>query len=78
MRSRAWETASQIALRTCSEEIGRGQYIHLAKGICAIKHTFEQKVAASHEEQMSPLMTLCFSRYEMREIGLMISSPENI
>ena len=25
-------------------------------GICAIQHTFWQKVAAGHKEQMSPLM----------------------
>ena len=53
MRSRAWETASQIVLRTCSEEVGRGQYIHLAKWVCAVKHTFEHKVAASHKEQIN-------------------------
>ena len=37
-----------------------GQYIcdFSERGIYAIKHTFLQKVAASHEEQMSPLMIL--------------------
>ena len=29
-------------------------------GIPVVKHTFWQKVAASHEEQMSPLMILVF------------------
>ena len=30
----------------------------LEKGVHAIKYTFWQKVAASHEEQMSPFMIL--------------------
>ena len=42
-------TASQIALRNCSKEVG--QYIWLGEGIQAFKHT-SQKVAASHEEQI--------------------------
>ena len=35
---------------------GEGQYIcdFSEGGVRAIKHTFLQKVAASHEEQMSP------------------------
>ena len=60
MRTRALETASQRSLRNCSEEVGgRSVYIYdLAKGVHAIKHSFWQKVAASREEQMSPLMIL--------------------
>ena len=59
----AWETASQIALRNRSEEVGGGQGVSVHmwfrwRGIRAIKHTFWQKVAASHEEQMSLLMIL--------------------
>ena len=61
MRTIARETAFQIALRSCSEEVaGEGQYIcDFGEGrVHAIKHTFLQKVAASHKEQMSPLMIL--------------------
>ena len=33
-------------------------YVILVKGVHAIKHTFLQKVAASHKEQVSPFMIL--------------------
>ena len=33
-------------------------YMILVKGEHAVKHTFWQRLAASHEEQMSPLMIL--------------------
>ena len=54
------ERASQIALRNCSKEI-RGRsvlYMILVKGVRAVKLTFWQKLAAGHEEHMSPLMIL--------------------
>ena len=58
MRSIAQETASQIALRSCPKKVRAevGVYMILVKGTRAIKHTFWQKVAASHMEQLSPLM----------------------
>ena len=61
MRTIARETASQIAPRNCSEEVAAGEvspYVVLVKGVHEIRHTFWQKVAASHEEQMSSLMIL--------------------
>ena len=65
----AWETASQILPRNCSEELGRGwgcQYIcGFVEGKYMHRHTFWQKVtastesvAASSEEQMPLLMIL--------------------
>ena len=53
MRTIAQETASHIALRNCSEEVGEKVNIHviLVKGACAPKHTFCQK-AVSRGEQM--------------------------
>ena len=55
LRTVAWETASQIALRTCSEEVGTGAsaYMTLVKGAHPIKHTSQGKLAASPEEQVS-------------------------
>ena len=60
MRSIAWETASQIALRNCSKKVRGevGMYMILVKRTRAIKHAFWQKVAASHEEQLSLLVIL--------------------
>ena len=60
MRAIAWETASQMALRNCSEGVWGGQYIYdfSEQGIRAVKHTVWRKVSASHEEQTSPLMIL--------------------
>ena len=45
------------------ELLQRGQkgghiYVILVKGVRGVKHTLWQKVAARHEEQMSPLMIL--------------------
>ena len=41
------------------------------------KAAASHKVIPGHEKQMSPLMILCFSRYEkMQETGF-IKSPEN-
>ena len=52
MRTIAWETAFQIALRNCSEEL-RGKvsiYVILVKGKYMQSSTyFLQKVFASHE-----------------------------
>ena len=57
MRTIAWETVCQIALRNCSKEVtGKVSiYVILMKGeYKAIKHIFSlQKVFASHKEQMS-------------------------
>ena len=49
LRTVAGETASQIALRTCSEEVGAGAsaYMTLVKGAHPVKHTSQGKVAAS-------------------------------
>ena len=67
MRTAAQATASQMALRTRSKEVREEVSVHviLVKGTHAVKHTFWQRVAASHkevaaghEEQMSPLMIL--------------------
>ena len=60
MRTIAWETASQRALRNCSKEVrGEGSmYAILVKGLRPVKHTFWQKVAAGPEERISPLMIL--------------------
>ena len=60
MRTIAQQTAFQIALRNCSREVaGRSVlYMMLVEGGCAVKHTCWQRLAASHEEQMSPLMIL--------------------
>ena len=48
MRTLAWETASQRALRHCSEEVGEEvrTYVSLVKGSLVLKHTFWQKVAS--------------------------------
>lgn len=55
LRTVARETASPIALRPCSEEVGAGVSAHLTlvKGARPIKHTSQGKVAASPEEQVS-------------------------
>ena len=61
MRTIDWETASQIVLRNCSKEVEEERSIYIWfwwRGIRAIRHTFWQKVAASHEEQMSLLVVL--------------------
>ena len=61
MWSIAQDTAPQIVLRNCSKEVvcmGDGVSVHLilVKGVCAVRHMFWQKVAASQQEHMSPLM----------------------
>ena len=55
MRTIAQEIASQRALRNCSKEVvGEVSIlVILVKGVRAIKHTFWQKFAVSHEKQMS-------------------------
>ena len=60
MRTVAWEMASQIALRNCSEEVGGKVSIPsiLVKGVRVVKHTFWQRLAPSPKEQMSLLMIL--------------------
>ena len=57
MRTAAWETAPQIAVRDHSKEtVGEGQYVcDFGDGrVHAIKHKFSQKLSASHKEQWSP------------------------
>ena len=55
LRTIARETASLIALRPCSEEVGGGVSAHmtLVKGARPIKHTSQGKVASSPKEQVS-------------------------
>ena len=66
MRTVAWETATQIALRNCPKEAGRegeGEYIcgFGEGGIHAIKHIFFQKVSTSLvKRKSSPLRILVF------------------
>ena len=56
MRTIAWETAFQKALRNCPKEAGRGQNTHDSGEVGSThKHAaFFRKPAASHEEQTSP------------------------
>ena len=65
MRTIGWETTFQVALRNCSKEVGgKVSVIYgFSEGggrVRAVKHTFWQRVAASHKEQMSLLMILVF------------------
>ena len=51
----------------------------LVKGVRAVKHTFWQRLAASHEEEISQLMILVLFQIQGdARIGLIKSSPENI
>ena len=52
MRTIAQETASQIALRNCSKEMGEevSVYVILVKGDTYKQHTFWQKVSSSHRK----------------------------
>ena len=54
------ETASWRALRNCPKEVSGevSVYVILAKGVHISRHTSQQKVAASHEDQISSLMVL--------------------
>lgn len=58
MRTIAQETASQVGLRNCSEDVGGRSLLHmiLVKGALAVKHIFWQRLAASHAEHVSSLM----------------------
>ena len=49
MRAIVWETASQIALRNCSEEVGRSSvfYVILVEGVPAVKHTCRRLLQVS-------------------------------
>ena len=64
MKTLAQETAFQIALRSRSKETRAGwgvvQYMcdFGEGGIHAIKHIFQRKVSASHQEQTSPQRNL--------------------
>ena len=63
MRTAAQETASQIALRNRSKEVGGKVSIDviLVKGQYMQSNTyFLQKVSASHEEQTSPWILVLF------------------
>ena len=55
VRTIAHDTASHIALKNFTEEVRvwwRSVYMWSAERGCAVKHTFRQSLAASHEEQM--------------------------
>lgn len=72
------ETAFQIVLELLSSDEG-GQYTHviLGRGHCSQVHILAgrlllvtRRLFLGHEKQMSPLMTLCFCRYDkMQETG---------
>lgn len=57
-------TIAQDSISDSSEElirrggVGVSVCVTLVKGVRAVKHTFWQKVAAIHEEHMSPFMIL--------------------
>ena len=55
LRTIAWETLSQMALRNCSKEVREtvSIYVILVRGVHVIRLAFQQKVAASHEEKKS-------------------------
>ena len=59
-RTTAREMASQLALRSFTEEVRRGRSvcISLVKRVQAGKHTFWQKFVASEKEQLSMLIIL--------------------
>ena len=53
----------------------------LVKTVSADKHTFWQKMAAGHKEQLSQFMMFMYKKYtykKMEDIGLTKSSPENV
>ena len=64
MRTIAWKTAFQLALRNCSKEVGgkvsineilmKGEYIQSSTYFFPKVSASLMKVTASHEEQMSP------------------------
>jgi len=56
MRTAAWETAPQRALRNCSREVvgGRSIYILVKEEFNAISCFLYKRFYASHEELMSP------------------------
>lgn len=62
MRTIAQETDSQVGLKNCSETVGGRSILHmiLVKEALAVKHTFWQRLAASHTEHVSSLMILPF------------------
>lgn len=56
MMAIAWEGASQRVLRNCSDVISGEEVSNneiLMKRIHATRHTFWQKVSASHKEKIS-------------------------
>ena len=75
------DTTSQKALRNCSEDVAWMVsiiYDFSETGGSCNQAQFWQRLAASHKEQMSPLMILVFSRHEkIQELGL-IKSSENM
>ena len=80
MRATTWEMTFQPSLRKCPGEVGGKVmiYVTVVRGVCAVKHTFLQKVAASREEQMPPLMILLLYKIQGHERTGLIKSPENI
>lgn len=86
-----WDTASQVALRSCSREGGRRslcvlQNVVLLEVICAMKHTRlaegghrSQTAAGSHKELLTPSVILGLSRYEtMQETGHLKPFPRSV
>jgi len=61
-RTKAQETAFQIALRNHYQEAGGKVSViyDLSDGLSTVKLTFYQRLAASHREQVSPFMMLSF------------------
>lgn len=59
----ARETASQMALRTCSEDVGGKVSIDVisVKGGREVKLTVWQNIASSHKKRTSLLRILCFA-----------------
>ena len=59
-----WGLIEDYSFSDSPEELlqrGKGEvsvYVILAKGVCAMKHTSQEKVAANYKEQMSLLMIL--------------------
>ena len=82
LKTIAWETAFQIALRQCVREVQRRSVFmwFWKKGNTCTKHIFFlQKVSAGPEEQTSPWRTFVFFwLWGDTRIGLTQLVPENI
>ena len=89
MKTVAWDTAFQIALRNCSRKAAgktsiyviwvKGQYLQSGTYILQKVSASLVKVNARHEEQTSPWrISVLFYIWEDARIGLIKSAPENI